>query len=285
MTYDLFIGDRTYSSWSLRGWLMLEAFGLPKQTHLVGLYDGTMAQDLAPLAPARTVPVLRTPEGHVIQDTLAMAETLAERHPDAGLWPSDPAARAKARWLVAEMHAGFTALRTECPMNLEHAWVGFAPSEAVLADVARIETLWDYAGGDGWLFGDYSLADVFYAPVAARIAGYDLSVGDAAQSYVARHLSHTPFRQWRAMGPTRHYDPAPYRIDARKAPWPGPARLPARAVEGTGAENDACPYSGREITHCLELDGRRFGFCNAFCRDKTVADPGAWPAFMALYRG
>ena len=93
MTYDLYIGDRTFSSWSLRGWLMLEKFGLPYRAHLVGLYSGTMAQDLAPLAPTRLVPALRLPDGTVVGETLAMAETLAERHPDAGLWPADPAAR------------------------------------------------------------------------------------------------------------------------------------------------------------------------------------------------
>lgn len=87
MTYDLYIGDRTHSSWSLRGWLMLEAFGLPFRTRMVGLYSGTMASDLAPVAPARLVPAMRTPDGIAVGDTLAMAETLAERHPEAGLWP------------------------------------------------------------------------------------------------------------------------------------------------------------------------------------------------------
>ena len=136
MTYGLFIGDRTFSSWSLRGWLMLEAFGLTYRTRMVGLYDGTMAQDLAELAPARTVPAMRTPEGHVLTDSLAMAETLAEAHADAGLWPRDGAARALARSMVAEMHAGFTALRGACPMMLAHAWEGFEPDAAVRADCA-----------------------------------------------------------------------------------------------------------------------------------------------------
>ena len=96
MTYDLFIGDRTFSSWSLRGWLMLEKFNLPHRVNMVGLYTGTMAEDLAPVAPAHLVPVLRTAEGTVVGETMAMAETLAERHPDAGMWPEDPAARATA---------------------------------------------------------------------------------------------------------------------------------------------------------------------------------------------
>lgn len=287
MTYDLFIGDRAFSSWSLRGWLMFEKFGLPVRTHLVGLYDGTMQADLAELAPARLVPVMRDADGVVVGDTLAMAETLAERHPEAGLWPADAAARALARWMVAEMHSGFGALRGDCPMQLLHRVEGFVPSEAVRADVARIEQLWETArsrhGQDGpWLFGAYSLADVFYAPVAARIAGYGLPVGGAAQAYVDLTLAEGAFRRWRALGLTKSYDPVPYEMDLPKAPWPGPAPRPARPVESGQPENDACPYSGGTVTHLLETEGRVFGFCNATCRDKTVNDPDVWPAFVAL---
>lgn len=226
MTYSLYIGDRTFSSWSLRGWLMLEKFGLPYHAQLVGLYDGTMADDMAPLAPARLVPTLKTPEGTVISDSLAIAETLAERHPDAGLWPTDPVARAHARWLCAEMHAGFTALRNACPMQLEHRYSNFEPGAAVLKDLARIQELWDMArthAPDGpWLFGSYSLVDVFYAPVAARIAGYSLPVGETAQAYVARHLADPAFKTWRATGLKTIYDPFPYGEGLSAAPWPEP---------------------------------------------------------------
>ena len=225
MTYDLYIGDRTFSSWSLRGWLMFQKFDLPVRVRLVGLYAGTMAEDLADLTPARLVPVMRDSDGTVIGDTIAMAETLAERHPDAGLWPADPAARAFARWIVAEMHSGFTALRGDCPMQLSHQVKGFAPSDAVLSDLARIEELWSLAksrhGADGpWLFGAYSLADVFYAPVAARIAGYDLPVSDAAQAYVHHHLADPDFRAWRTEGLKVTYDPFPYDTGLPTAPWP-----------------------------------------------------------------
>ena len=225
MTYELFIGDRTFSSWSLRGWLMLEKFGLPYRTTMVGLYSGTMAQDLQPLAPARTVPAMRTPEGDILGDSLAIAETLAERHPDAGLWPKDPSARALARWLVAEMHSGFTALRGECPMDLSQVWEEFEVSNAVRADLDRIELLWktaqDRFGSDGqWLFGAYSLADVFYAPVAARITTYRLPVGVAAQAYVSKHLQDPAFQEWRAKGLTVTYDPKPYAQNLPSHPWP-----------------------------------------------------------------
>jgi len=228
MTYDLYIADRIYSSWSLRGWLMLEKFGLPCRLHMVGLYSGSMARDLAEVAPARLVPVLRTPEGTVVGESLAIAETLAERHPDLGLWPADPAQRATARWLAAEMVTGFTALRGACPMQLLRVYQGFAPSDAVRTDLARLETLWAHARAvsgatEGWLFGAYSLADVFYTPVAARIIGYDLPVSDAARAYALALLSDPSVHAWRAEGLKVSYDPEPYGCDLPATDWPIPA--------------------------------------------------------------
>lgn len=224
MTYELFIGDKTFSSWSLRGWLMLETFDLPYTEHLVGLYAGTMAEQMTELAPARLVPTLRLPNGTVIGESLAMAETLAERHPDIAMWPSDPNARATARWLAAEMCAGFTALRSACPMQLLTVWDGFEPDANVRRDLERIETLWAHAGAFGsgdWLFGDWSLADVFYAPVAARIIGYDLPVSGAARAYCLRVLAHPAFVAWRADALRVQYDPVPYTLDLPQHPWPG----------------------------------------------------------------
>lgn len=225
MTYDLFIGDRMFSSWSLRGWAMLETFGLPHRVHMVGLYSGTMARDLAPLAPARLVPVLRTPEGTVIGETLAMAETLAERHPDKGMWPADPAQRATARWLCAEMATGFAALRGECPMQLMRCYKGVEPSAAMRADLARLEELWDHAravsgAGTGWLFGAWSLADVFFLPVAARIVGYGLPVGREATAYARGLLATRAMRDWRAEAMKEDHAPEPHRLDLPAAPWP-----------------------------------------------------------------
>ncbi|MEO1641019.1 MAG: glutathione S-transferase [Pseudomonadota bacterium] len=231
MTYDLYIGDRTFSSWSLRGWLMLKKFGLRYQEHFVGLYSGTMQSDLAHLAPARTVPAMRTGDGHVLTDSLAMAETLVEENPGVALYPTDPAARALARSMVAEMHSGFSALRDACPMVLAFCWEGFEPSEALLADLARIETLWSLArqrhGQRGpWLFGDYTLADVFYAPVAMRITAYGLPVSDAAKAYVAAHLADPAFQAWRAEGLKTSYEPWPYPLDLPRKPWPGDTAIP-----------------------------------------------------------
>ncbi|MBL3595562.1 glutathione S-transferase [Rhodovulum sulfidophilum] len=288
MTYVLFIGDRTFSSWSLRGWLMLEKFGLPFRVEEVGLYTGTLAADLTPVAPARFVPALMMPGGEPLGDTLAMAETLAERHPEAGLWPDDPAARMRARWLVAEMHSGFAALRSHCPMALIRSYDGFRPPPEVLAELDRLQALWTeaqtrFGAGGPWLFGRYCLADVFFAPVAARIAAYGLPVGDAAAAYVAQHLADPAFRRWRAEGLTFRYAPEPHAMDLPHLPWPGPEPVPARAVAHGPAINAVCPVTGRPPTHFLEINGAIIGFATLSARDMVANDPEAFPEVAAIY--
>lgn len=288
MTYNLILGDFAYSSWSLRGWLLLNRFGLPYKARLLDFNDtASVAEQLRDVAPARTVPTLVTPEGAIISESLAMAEELASRHPEADLWPGDPLARATARTLAAEMHAGFTTLRGDCPMNMRLAYTGVTPSDALLADLARLEVIWDHArkttAPQGpWLCGGYSAADAFFAPVAARIAGYGLPVSATARTYVAAHLADPAFRRWRAMGLVHGATLERYARDYATTDWPGPIPRPAKAVSTGTPENETCPYSGDPVTHLMETDGRIFGFCNAFCRDKTVADPDAWPTFTAL---
>jgi glutathione S-transferase len=221
MTYTLAIGERTYSSWSLRGWLAFAAFGLEVEVVPVRLDHPEFLADLAPFAPARSVPALRIEGVGVVWDSLAIAETLAERHPEIAFWPRDPLARMQARAMAAEMHAGFTALRGgSTPMNLRATFLGLVPSAAVLKDLARIEALWEAAPGRPWLFGDYTLADAFFAPVAARIAAYRLPVGPRAQEYTAAHLAHPAFRAWRAAALAD-----PRRVEADETglpegPWP-----------------------------------------------------------------
>jgi glutathione S-transferase len=288
MTYDLAIGDRAYSSWSLRGWLLFDAFGIPVTVHSARLYTDEVQQLLTGFAPARTVPALRLSDGIAIGESVAIAEELATRHSEAGLWPTIPRDRAIARMLVAEMHAGFVPLRSHCPMNLRVSYEGCDPTEPVLADLARLDRLWSWAraetGARGpWLCGNYSAADAFFAPVASRIATYNLPVTSAQADYVAAHLAHPSFRRWRAMGLVDGADQDFYRRDYPRRPWPGPAPLPAMAVEAGPSVNALCPYSGTPVTHFLQTGGRTFGFCNAFCRDKTMADPEAWPKFWNLY--
>ena len=286
MDMHLILGDFAYSSWSMRAWLVFDRLGLPRRETLLDFSARDVADQLAAYPPARTVPTLVTGEGAVISDSLAIIEELQSRFPDAAIWPADPARRAVARTLAAEMHSGFGALRGDCPMALRVAYTGFRPSEAVRADLSRIEAIWAHAralaGGDGpWLLGAWSAADAFYAPVAARIATYDLPVSDAAAAYVQTQLADPGFRRFRAQGLVRGAVLPWYAKDLPKRPWPGPAPRPAAPADGP-SENADCPYSGRPVTHFLEMEGRVFGFCNAVCRDKTMADPEAWPAFMAL---
>ncbi len=159
-TYELVIGDRAYSSWSLRGWLLFDAFDIPVKTHSARLYTDEFPDLLKSYFPAKTAPTMRTPDGSVVPETIAIAEELATRHPDAGIWHSDPHARATARVLAAEMHAGFTALRSHCPMNLRVSYTDCKPTPEVLADLKRLETLWSWArqttsSTTPWLSGAY----------------------------------------------------------------------------------------------------------------------------------
>ena len=229
MTYTLAIADRAYSSWSLRGWLLFAKLDIPVTLAVSRLYDPGFADSLAAFAPGRTVPALRIDGGRapvVVWDSLAIAETLAERFPDRPFWPGDAAARGLARSLAAEMHAGFTALRQACPMNLRRAYVGFEPPEAVRADLGRLEALWAAAragGGAGpWLFGAWSAADAFFAPVAARVATYGLPVGDEAAAYVATQLADPAFVAWRSEGLADPVVQSVYDKDLPQRDWPGP---------------------------------------------------------------
>ncbi|MFT5363785.1 MAG: glutathione S-transferase [Dinoroseobacter sp.] len=294
MSYHLIIGDYAYSSWSLRGWLLFERFAIARTQTRITFLDEQVVDQLAAQFPAKTVPTIVTPEGAVIGESLAVAEELATRHPEAGLWPSDPKARAIARTLASEMHAGFTALRGFCPMNLRVTCTDVPVPDDVKTDLRRLELIWDHAretcASEGpWLCGDYSVADAFFAPVATRIATYGLEVSDSAQAYVAAHLADPAFRRWRALGLTTGPDLPWYAREYTQAAWPGPKPLAAHAVESGPCVNAFCPYSGKPVSgnataYFLKLAGKVYGFCNTGCRDKTIADPEAWPAFMALVK-
>ncbi|MFV0476151.1 MAG: glutathione S-transferase [Pikeienuella sp.] len=297
MTYRLFTMDRAYSSWSLRGWLMLAAFDLPHEVAQVNWPGPEWDALLQRIAPARTAPALEIdgPGGRVLLwDSLAIAETLAERHPEAGHWPEAPAARAAARSLAAEMHSGFMALRSACPMNLKAVYSGYRPSEAVLADLARIRALWAWGrgrfGGAGpFLFGErFTAADAFFLPVASRIASFGLPVGPEDDAYIDALHRLPAFRRWRAMAVVNPHVIAEDVADLPVAGGfgPGAAPLPARAVSGVRSVNEACPYSGEPVSpdSLAEIDGVVIGYCNPFCRDKSVADAEAWPGTVEILR-
>jgi glutathione S-transferase len=226
MTYTLILGDPAYSSWSLRAWLLFDRFGLPVTTKWVQFHsDLSVSEQLPEYPTAKTVPTLVATDGSVMGDSLALAEELATRHPDAGFWPDAPVARATARNLAAEMHSGYGALRTDCPMNLRCAFAGYHPSDAVQTDIDRIQFIWNeararYADAGPWLCGTYSIADAFFAPIAARFTGYGIPLDPVSQAYVDAHLNDPSFVKWRAMGLTQGPDLKRYAKPFDQVAWP-----------------------------------------------------------------
>lgn len=290
MTYKLYLGNRLYFSWSIAAYLMFNRFGLEDQVKTTIFRpesEAALRPMLVDLAPARTLPTAITPEGAMLNDSMAIAEELASRHPDIAFWPRDPLARGTARALANEMHASFSGLRGRWPVNLRTAYATVTPPADIVGELDRLEDIWTHArkvtGAKGpWLCGDYSIVDAVFAPMATRLATYGFDTRPTTKAYVAAHLSDPALRRWRAMGLANESRLPAFESDFDEVNWRGPSPMPAKPVEGGTPENEVCPYSGAAITHLLETQGRIFGFCNAFCRDKTVNDPAAWPQFMAL---
>jgi glutathione S-transferase len=205
MTYELVIGDKNISSWSLRPWLAMKQAGIPFREIGVTLRTPETKAQILRYSPAGKVPVLLS-RGQVIWDSLAILEFLAEAHPEAGLWPQQREVRAHARCVAAEMHAGFQALREHCPMDLVRRLPKASLPDPVKADVRRIVDLWRdcrsrYGAGGAFLFGAFSAADAMYAPVASRFRTYlpDLGpYGDdgTAQAYVATIFAVPAMAEW-----------------------------------------------------------------------------------------
>lgn len=203
----LYIGNKNYSSWSMRSGVLLAAFGIPFQEVKLR-FDfrpgSEWSRVIAAITPTRRVPVLVEDDGFTVWETLAIAEYIADRHPEQAIWPRDTQARARARSLCAEMHAGFTRLRTVCPMNIEvflpdvgaRLW---AEDEALRADVARLDAAWSEAlahSGGPFLFGAFSAADAYFAPVAVRLSRFGLPVSEAAAAYRDALLAHPAVEDW-----------------------------------------------------------------------------------------
>ena len=294
MAYTLYLGDAAYSSWSLRGWLLLDAFGIAFRSAWVPMYSDAFTDMQTRNAPARTVPALEIDAaGALVWESLAIAETLAERHPEAGHWPQDIAARAGARTLAAEMHAGFHALRDRPSMNLRRIYDGFEPTGAESADAARVQTLWSWAldrfGGPYLGGSSFGAVDAMYAPVATRFVTYGFTLDAAAEAYVRTIYAHPSFRRWHAMADAGPRVLPRYDLDLpargpQDAPRPAPLSAMRHEGDPAGAINATCPYSGKPVQadSLARIEGRIIGFCNPFCRDKSVIDPAAWPAVMAL---
>ena len=198
----LYITWKNYSSWSLRAWLLMRALEIPFEELLVPMTDAAQLPGMAGISPTRKVPCLidRGMARVTIWETMAIAEYLDELFPDTGVWPEDMASRATARALVSEMHAGFAALRGECPMNLRRPPAPLAVSDACRADVARVEQILsgclDVSGGP-FLMGRFSAVDAFYAPVLTRIMTYQLLDSDTVKVFAAALDSLPAWREWR----------------------------------------------------------------------------------------
>ena len=202
MPYKLFIGEKRYSSWSLRAWLALRGAGIPFEEVPTSLQpDAGKAARLAKL-PAGRVPALE--DGDVkVWDSLAICEYLAESH--AGMWPSDRVARAWARSICAEMHSGFLALRNEMSMDVHSRRPQRRRSPAVLADIERVKGIWTetrerFGKGGPLLFGTFTIADAYYAPVAFRFRTYGVDPGGEAAAYAKAVLALPAVREWEEGG-------------------------------------------------------------------------------------
>lgn len=192
----LIIGNKAYSSWSLRGWLILRASGEAYSEVRLPLDTERFAHEIGEHSPARCVPVLKR-DGFPIWDTLAIAETLAEAHP--GLWPADANARARARSLCAELHAGFGALRAELPFNCRASGRNVTPSTTACTNIERVQQIWRECLGDSngpWLFGEFGIVDAMYAPLALRFVTYGVPCEGKVADYVATVCSAPDVREW-----------------------------------------------------------------------------------------
>ncbi|WP_447752765.1 glutathione S-transferase family protein [Pseudomonas nicosulfuronedens] len=200
MSLTLIIGSKNVSSWSLRGWLAMQLTGAEFEEILVPLGGQDTARRIREHSPSGKVPALKCEHG-LIWDSLSIAEYLAERFPEAHLWPRGEAARALARTVCAEMHSGFMALRSNMPMDLQRNQPLAEVPEAVEADIARVVELWAQCrqqfGQDGpFLFGHASIADAFFAPVATRLRSYCVTLPIEAQNYVDAIYAWPAFRPW-----------------------------------------------------------------------------------------
>jgi len=203
----LYIGNKNYSSWSMRSWVLLKQAGIPFKEVMVRFdsFDGEsrFKQEMLKVTPVGRVPALAD-DGLAVWDTLAIAEYVADKFPDRQLWPKDAKARARARSVCAEMHSGFSALRSHCPMNIEASLpqagaIVWRDQPAVRADVQRIIAMWSelleqHKGP--MLFGEFTIADAYFAPVCMRIKNYALPVPGHITDYIRRVCALSGVKAW-----------------------------------------------------------------------------------------
>ncbi|HTN26599.1 MAG TPA: glutathione S-transferase family protein [Burkholderiales bacterium] len=202
----LVIGNKNYSSWSMRAWVALRGCGVAFTERLLKFHSQDWQDHIGALSPSGLVPVLwegdpRT--GFATWDTLAIAERAHELSPGAGVWPGDPRARARARSICAEMHGGFRALRDAMPMNIRSRYPGKGMNPDIANDIERISALWsaartEFGRGGPYLFGAFSAADAYFAPVATRFVTYGVALSGAARDFQQALLESPAVREWSA---------------------------------------------------------------------------------------
>lgn len=198
--YTLIIGNKNYSSWSLRPWIALRATGIPFTEQKLGFFTEEFSRRVSAVSPAGLVPVLLDGD-FAVWDSLAICEYLAESRPEAGLWPQDPKARARARSLAAQMHSGFGAMRQALPMNVEAQLPGIALPEAAQKDISRLQAIWhdtraEFGQGGPFLFGRFSIADAFFAPVVSRFTTYGIAAAGPVRDYMDAVLALPAMQEW-----------------------------------------------------------------------------------------
>ena len=202
MKPKLIIGNKNYSSWSLRPWLLLSEAGIEFEEHRIVLDTDTSAQEIESFSHAGLVPILQLGD-LTVWDSLAIAETVAERWPEKQLWPADPDERAIARSISAEMHSGFPHLRECMPMNCRAMGRIVPLPDELGRDIDRVIAIWadchrKFGDRGGWLFGDFSIADAMFAPVVLRLRTYGINLPESAGFYPHRLLESKAMQEWLA---------------------------------------------------------------------------------------
>lgn len=196
----LIIGNKNYSSWSLRPWLLLTYFDIPFEETRIPLYTTMAKNDLLRYSPAGQVPIFQH-EGITVWDSLAICEFIAERYPELSCWPSQIADRARARSICCEMHSGFNALRSQLPMNCRLKGKLKSISPELQSNIDRVQAIWqscrqEQARSGPFLFGAFSIADAMYAPVVLRFESYGIEVGSTARAYMDAILEIPAMQTW-----------------------------------------------------------------------------------------
>lgn len=227
MTLTLVIGNKNYSSWSMRPWIAMKVAGIEFDEILIPLYEPGSREKILQYSPAGKVPVLIDGDQHV-WESLAILEHLAEKFPRARLWPNDARARSHARAVATEMHAGFQALRKSCPMNLWLPVKSRSQPDDVMDNVRRIETLWAdcrkrFGQGGPFLFGVFGAVDAMYAPVVSRLHTYDIGVGPATRGYMDAVIALPAWNEWRAAALKE-----PWIMKGNEPDWPLVRGVPAQ---------------------------------------------------------